>query len=725
MDETALKQRLEALREEIRAHNYRYYVLNAPVISDAEYDALMRELREIEAAHPEWVTPDSPTQRAGAPPADGFVKVRHPAPILSLANAFSAGEVRAWYERIRKLDARVAQSGFVVEPKIDGLTVVLHYREGVFVQGATRGNGEIGEDITANIRTIRAVPLKIPLFPLPPLGGRAGVGGTLTPSPSPTGRGGSMGKIQPSLPSPSRSTPVGLPKGEGMKSGSIPSYLVVRGEAFITKADFEALNARLRAAGEKTYLNPRNTAAGSLRQLDPRVTASRPLTLLVYQIVAVEGGEAPSTQWGVLTYLRELGFPVAHSARKCETLEEAIAYAEDLGARREELPYEIDGAVIKLDDLQVAASLGFVGKDPRGAIALKFPAPEATTTLLDIGVNVGRTGVLTPYAVLEPVEIGGVRVERATLHNFDFIAEKDIRIGDRVLVKRAGEVIPYVIGPIVEARTGAERPYTPPKVCPSCGQPVEHFEGEVAWYCVNAACPAQLVRRVEHFVSRGAMDIVGMGIKIVEQLIRANLVQDVADLYTLKREDLLPLEGFAEKKADNLLAAIEASKTRPLARLINALGIRGVGEVMAAELAKHYPSLDALSAATQEELEAIEGIGPNIAAAIVDWFSRPRNREVLRKLKSAGVWPVEKTAPAEARAPLKGLTFVITGTLPTMSRAEAKDFIQAHGGKVTSSVSRKTDYLLAGENPGSKLQKAQTLGIPVIDEARLREMVGV
>ncbi len=718
MDETALKQRLEALREEIRAHNYRYYVLNAPVISDAEYDALMRELREIEAAHPEWVTPDSPTQRAGAPPAEGFAKVRHPAPILSLANAFSAEEVRAWYERIRKLEARVAQSGFVVEPKIDGLTVVLHYREGVFVQGATRGNGEIGEDITTNIRTIRAVPLKIPLFPPPPSGGMVGVGGSGKPSPPapfPGGEGGGSGKPSP---------PAHLPKGEGGKSGSIPSYLVVRGEAFITKADFEALNARLRVAGEKTYLNPRNTAAGSLRQLDPRVTASRPLTLLVYQIVAVEGGEVPSTQWGVLTYLRELGFPVARSARRCETLEEAIAYAEDLGARREELSYEIDGAVIKLDDLQVAASLGFVGKDPRGAIALKFPAPEATTTLLDIGVNVGRTGVLTPYAVLEPVEIGGVRVERATLHNFDFIAEKDIRIGDRVLVKRAGEVIPYVIGPIVEARTGAERPYTPPEVCPSCGQPVEHFEGEVAWYCVNAACPAQLVRRVEHFVSRGAMDIVGMGVKIVEQLIRANLVRDVADLYTLKREDLLPLEGFAEKKADNLLAAIEASKTRPLARLINALGIRGVGEVVAAELAKHYPSLDALSAATPEELETIEGIGPNIAGAIVDWFSRPRNREVLRKLKSAGVWPVEQTAPAEARAPLKGLTFVITGTLPTMSRAEAKNFIQTHGGKVTGSVSRKTDYLLAGENPGSKLQKARTLGIPVIDEARLREMAG-
>ncbi len=679
-----LRERLEELRREIRAHNYRYYVLNAPVISDAEYDALMRELREIEAAHPEWVTPDSPTQRAGAPPAEGFVKVRHPAPILSLANAFSAGEVRAWYARILKLDARVAQSGFVVEPKIDGLTVVLHYRQGIFVQGATRGNGEVGEDITANIRTIKAVPLRIPVMPRE-------AGGTVREA-----------------------------------GDALPAYLVVRGEAFMHIADFERLNAELAARGEKTYLNPRNTAAGSLRQLDPRVTASRPLTLLTYQIVHAEGGKTPSTQWGVLQYLRRLGFPVAEIARRFERLEEAIAYAETWAEKRATLPYEIDGIVIKLDDLQVAADLGFVGKDPRGAIALKFPSQEVTTLLEDIRVNVGRTGVLTPYAVLRPVEIGGVRVERATLHNFDYIAEKDIRIGDRVLVKRAGEVIPYVIGPVVEARTGAERPFTPPAVCPSCGQPVEHFEGEVAWYCVNAACPAQRVRRLEHFASRGAMDIVGLGRKIVEQLVEAGLVEDVADLYTLEKEDLLALEGFAEKKAENLLQAIEASKTRPLGRLINALGIRGVGEVMAEELARRFPSLDALAAASREELESIEGVGPNIAAAIADWFSRPRNRRLLEKLRTAGVWPRgEPAAPSAAGGaarPLDGLTFVITGTLPTMSRAEAKAFIQERGGKVTGSVSRKTDYLLAGENPGSKLEKARSLGIPVIDEAALRAM---
>lgn len=699
MAENKLRQRLEELKQQIRAHSYRYYVLNAPIISDAEYDALMRELREIEAAHPEWVTADSPTQRAGAQPAEGFVKVRHPAPILSLANAFSAEDVRAWYERILKQDARVAASGFVVEPKIDGLTVVLHYRDGLLVQGATRGNGEIGEDITANIRTIKAVPLKIPLLD------DASVSADAAP------------QRQMTLPLAAEESPV----------AGLPTYLVVRGEAFMFVSDFERLNAELAARGEKTYLNPRNTAAGSLRQLDPRVTASRPLTILTYQIVHAEGGAVPATQWGVLQYLRRLGFPVADMSRRFDTLDEALIYAESWAEERHELPFEIDGIVIKLDDLQVAADLGFVGKDPRGAIALKFPAQEVTTTLEDIRVNVGRTGVLTPYAVLQSVEIGGVMVERATLHNFDFIAERDIRIGDRVLVKRAGEVIPYVIGPVTEVRTGDERIFTLPQVCPSCGQPVEHFEGEVAWYCVNAACPAQRVRRLEHFVSRGAMDIVGLGIKIVEQLVDAGLVEDVADLYTLETDDLLALEGFAEKKAENLLAAIVASKKQPLARLLNALGIRGVGEVMAAELARHYGSLDALMQASAEELEQIEGVGPNIAAAIVDWFSRERNRRVLKKLRAAGVWPQEDASRAAAAAqtsrPLAGLTFVITGTLPGMSRAEAKALIQNHGGKVTGSVSRKTNYLLAGENPGSKLDKAQALGVPVITIETLQKWI--
>ncbi len=670
-----LRQRYEELKAQIHYHNYRYHVLDAPLISDAEFDRLMAELRRIEAEHPEWVTPDSPTQRAGGLPLEKFEKVRHPAPILSLANAFNAEEVRAWFERIRKLDMRVEHTAFVVEPKIDGLSVVLHYQDGMFVQGATRGDGEIGEDITPNLRTVRALPLRIPV-------------------------------------SDSGDHPV-------------PRRVVVRGEAFILLKDFEALNRRLEEAGERTYLNPRNTAAGSLRQLDPQITASRPITLLVYQIVAWEDEKLlpPATQWETLQTLRAWGFPVTDIAQRYESLEEAIAYAESWSRQRDHLPFEADGMVIKIDDLRLAAELGFVGKDPRGAIAFKFPAREVTTLLREIRVNVGRTGVLTPYAVLEPVEIGGVIVERATLHNFDYIAEKDIRPGDRVWVKRAGDVIPYVIGPVIEARRGDEKPYIPPAYCPVCHQPVEHFEGEVAWYCVNAACPAQLVRNLEHFVSRSAMDIAGLGIKIVEQLVEAGLVHDVADLYTLRKEDLLRLEGFAEKKAQNLLNAIQASKSRPLARLINALGIRGVGEVTAAELARHYPDLDALAKASVEELMQIEGIGPNTAQAIVDWFSRPQNQRVLEKLKAAGVWPHSEIAAPSGMAALAGLTFVITGTLKNFTREEAKAFIEAHGGKVTDSVSHTTNYLVVGENPGSKLQKARQLGIPLLDEKALQQLI--
>jgi DNA ligase (NAD+) len=675
------RSRYEDLRSQVNFHNYRYHVLDAPVVSDAEYDKLLNELKAIEADHPDWVTPDSPTQRAGATPSDRFVKVRHPRPILSLANAFGADDARAWYERVRKLDARVGTAKFVVEPKIDGLSVVLHYRNGVFVQGATRGDGEVGEDITANLRTVKSIPLRIP--------------------------------ISPSVKDP------------------VPSYMVVRGEAFIPVKDFEQLNQQLEEAGEKTYLNPRNTAAGSLRQLDPALTASRPLTLLVYQIIYSEGGRIPTSQWELLDYLRRLGFPVTDAAKRFNDIESTIAFAESWNKRRDELTYEADGVVIKIDDLELAASLGFVGKDPRGATAYKFPAREVTTRLMDIRVSVGRTGVLIPNAVLEPVEIGGVVVERATLHNFDYIAEKDIRVGDRVLVKRAGEVIPYVIGPVVDARTGKERKYVPPKVCPVCEQPVEHFEGEVAWYCVNAACPAQLVRNVEHFVSRGAMDIVGLGYKIVEKLIETGAVKDVADLYTLTRKGILAAVTKKDRKtkaeppgklADNLLTSISASSERPLSRLINALGVRGVGEVMAADLSRTFGDLDALAAARADDLMQIEGVGPNIAEAVVDWFGRPANRKVLKKLKAAGVWPVASAGePGAAKeGPLSGLTFVVTGTLPNLSREDAKELIQARGGKVTDSVSKKTDYLVLGAEPGSKFAKAKSLGVKIIGEKELR-----
>ena len=678
MDEEKLHSRLEQLREEVNYHNYLYHVLDKPVISDYEYDHLLAELRQIEEAHPEWITPDSPTQRVGAPPADKFKKVRHPASILSLANAFSTEDVLAWGERIGKLDKRVAKTGFAVEPKIDGLSVVLHYRNGVFIQGATRGDGVIGEDVTNNLRGVRVLPLRLPINP------------------------------------------------EGPKP---PPYLVVRGESFITITDFEILNKRLEEAGEKTYLNPRNTAAGSLRQLDPAITATRTLKLLVYQIVDGEGS-LPKTQVDTIKYLGELGFPVPES-RLYPDLEKAIAACQAATILRDKFAFELDGMVIKVNDLDLAADLGIVGKDPRGAIAFKFPAREVTTQLLDICVNVGRTGVLTPNAVLEPVEIGGVIVAKATLHNFDYIAEKDIRIGDRVQVKRAGDVIPYVIGPVIATRTAGQKPYIPPHTCPACGQEVEHFEGEVAWYCVNIACPAQLIRNLEHFVSRGVMEITGLGIRIVEQLVNAGLVHDVADLYTLKREDLLKLEGFADKKADNLIYAIEASKNRPLRQLITALGIRGVGEVVATDLARDFTNLEALAKVVVPpekglaELQTIEGVGPNIAQAIVDWFDRPANRQVIDKLRRAGVWPQADggpQAPGEA-GPLAGLTFVVTGSLAGFTRQGISDYIQAQGGKVTDSVNAKTSYLVVGENPGSKLDKAKSLGVPILNQDGLQKLV--
>ena len=695
------REHYNQLKQELSFHLYRYHVLDDPVISDVEYDRLMEELKTLEAGHPDWITPDSPSQRAGAAPADRFEKVRHPRPILSLANAFGAQDARAWYERICKLDDRIEKAQFTVEPKIDGLSVVLHYRDGIFVQGATRGDGDVGEDITSNLRTVRAIPLKIPV--------QTTDDEPLTVSHALPGQVSLFAELQ--LPS---------------TVYRLPSYLVIRGEAFIPNKEFEALNKRLEEAGEKTYLNPRNTAAGSLRQLDPGLTAQRPLTLLCYQVVYFEGGKIPTSQWELLQWLRALGFPVTDVARRFDNINEAIAYTETWDKRRDELGYEADGMVIKLDDLSMAAELGFVGKDPRGAIAFKFPAREVTTKLNEIGVAVGRTGVLTPFAMLEAVEIGGVVVERATLHNFDYIAEKDIRPGDRVLIKRAGEVIPYVIGPVVDARTGAEQPYAPPQTCPACGQPVEHFEGEVAWYCVNAACPAQLVRNVEHFVSRGAMDITGLGIRIVEQLIAEGLVRDVADLYTLTKEQLLGLEGFAAKKADNLLAAIAQSKSQSLNRVIAALGIHGVGEVMAADLSRIFPDLGALSQATTADLQQIDGVGPNIAESIVDWFSRPANQNLLAKLKSAGIWPI--VSPSSVLGPssasLSGLTFVVTGTLPILSREGVKEFIEQHGGKVIDSVSKKTSYLVLGENPGSKHEKALSLGVPVIGEAELRKLCG-
>ncbi len=662
------------LKEELSYHSYRYHVLDEPLVSDGEYDRLYHELKALETQHPEWITPDSPTQRIGSAAAGKFAKVAHPAPILSLANAFNKEDLRAWFERIAKLDERVLDAEFVLEPKYDGLTVVLQYEDGLLVRAATRGDGVIGEDVTANIRTMQTIPLQIPV----------------------------------------------------KKSGlSVPRQLVIRGEVLIFLADFEVLNQKLQEAGEKTYVNPRNTAAGSLRQLDPAMTAARPLKIFCYDIVAAsEDVPLPATQWEILKYLKDLGFTTSALPEFSASIDEVIRLWPGWLERRDALPFEIDGVVVKINQRALATDLGFVGKDPRGAIAIKFPAREVSTMLEDIRVNVGRTGVLTPYAVLTPVEIGGVVVKQATLHNFDFIAEKDIRIGDRVFVKRAGDVIPYIIGPIPGTRTGKEQSYQPPQACPTCGLPVEHFPGEVAWFCVNAACPAQLIRHLEHFVSRGAMDIVGLGIKVVEQLVDNALIQDVADLYILKVEDLLKLEGFAQKKADNVVDAITTSRNQPLNRLLTALGIHGVGEVMANDLAQHYKTIDNLRQAPLADLVTLEGVGPNIAQAIVDWFANPVNQKLLEKFRAAGVWPEVKSSAKPAQdLPLVALTFVITGTLPTYGRDEMKELIQEHGGKVTGSVSKNTSYVLVGENAGSKADKAQELNIPMLSEAQLLAMI--
>ena len=672
MAEENIQKRIDTLRAEIRKHNYQYHVLNSPLISDHEYDRLMRELQALESEHSELITPDSPTQRVGGEAAEGFVRVSHPVPILSLSSAYSDDEVRAWFDRIVKLDERVQDALFTVEPKLDGLTVVLHYENGVFTLGATRGDGEVGEDITSNLKTVRSLPLHIPVIP------------------------------------------------NGSKP---PTRLVVRGEAIIYLEDFQKYNLKLEEAGERTYVNPRNTASGALRQLDPSLTALRPIRLLCYDIVDSEG-LVPQEQWEALSYLEALGFPIPSDFTLEADLDAVLARYQDWMRRRDSLPYEADGIVVKLNDLQLSRELGVVAKDPRGAIAYKFPAQEVTTHLDDIGLNVGRTGVITPYAILEPVEVGGVTVRQATLHNFDFIYEKDIRIGDRVLIKRAGDVIPYVIGPVADARTGEEGPFRIPEQCPSCGEALERIEGEVAIYCVNAACPDQLVRNLEHFASRGAMDIEGLGIKVANMLVEARLVDDVADLYSLDVEDLSELEGFADKRAQNLVESIRTSRSQPFPRLLTALGIRNVGEVAAGELASRFGNLHRLSGAVLEELEEVEGIGPKVAKTIIDWFAQSSNKRIIQKLQEANVWP--ELTESEVRGTegvLEGLTFVLTGTLPSLARREAKDLIHLHGGKVTGSISKQTDYLLAGESPGSKLARAQDLGVTVIDEAQLNALI--
>ncbi|MEZ4832903.1 MAG: NAD-dependent DNA ligase LigA [Caldilineaceae bacterium] len=673
---TAMRARADNLRDQVRYHQYRYYVLDDPEIGDAEFDALFRELQALEAEHPDLQDANSPTVRVGGVVSDRFRRVEHPAPILSLANAFGEEELRAWRERLRRLLPEEERSDlvFVVEPKFDGLTVVLHFADGRFVLGATRGDGEVGEDITPNLRTLREMPLRIPANP--------------------------------------------------STDATAPARLVVRGEAYVEVADFESFNQRQEEQGERTYANPRNFAAGSLRLLDSGISARRPLKLWTYEILVKEGGEELTGHWQTLDYLKRLGFPVSPEVRRFADadFEDLVRYVVDWHDLRRRMPFELDGMVIKVDSLAQRQRLGYTGKDPRWAVAYKSGGEEATTKLLDITVKVGRTGALTPNAVLEPVPIGGVTVSAATLHNEDYVRDLDIRIGDTVLVKRAGDVIPKVLRPLPELRDGSEREFHMPEVCPVCGEPVVRHPGEAATYCVNNACPAQLIRRVEHFVSRGAMDIRGFGTKQAELFVAQGYIHDLADIYQLPWAEIAELEGYGEKRVENLKEGVEASKAQPAAHLLIGLGIRFVGGVVAEDIMAHFADIFELMAADEDTLNAIEGVGPKIAESLVEFFALDTNRALVQKFANLGVRTTAEERPqVEADAlPFSGLTFVITGTLPSMSRDEASDYIEARGGKVTGSVSKKTDFLVAGEKAGSKLTKAEELGVPVLSEEDLR-----
>jgi DNA ligase (NAD+) len=659
-------KRAAALRERIEEANHRYYVLDDPTIADAEFDALLRELIDLEAAHPELRTHDSPTQRVGAPASDRFAPYRHARAMLSLANASSEADLRGFDERALKLTGSAVT--YVCELKIDGLAIALDYEGGVLVRGGTRGDGRVGEDVTANLRTVRTIPLRL-------------------------------------------------------RAARTPAFIEVRGEVYLRKSDFRRLNAAREDHGLPIFANPRNAASGGVRQLDPALTAQRRLSFFAYQIASQEGGETVRpTQWASLRFLKTLGFPVNPNIARAESIEEVITFCREWEARRDELDYEIDGVVVKVDDVALQERLGVVARDPRWAIAFKFKAREARTKLTGIVVTVGRTGTLNPNAVLEPVQIGGVTVKSATLHNAAYIKNNDIRIGDTVLVTRAGDVIPRVVGPIAAERTGKERVFRMPDRCPVCGSDVDHPPGEAMSRCTNASCPAQMYERLRHFASRGTMDIEGLGDALAEQLTQRGLVHDIADVYSLDVATLLELERMGEKSVANLVNAIAGSKKRGLARLLNGLGIRFVGEQTAQILADDFGSLDAIAAASEDVLRQSEGIGPEVAGSVHLFFKQPSNRQTIERLRAAGV---EMTAPRRRRitgGALAGKTFVLTGTLAKLTREQASAMIVAAGGKVTASVSKNTDYVVAGDDPGSKFSKAQQLGIPILDEDGLRSL---
>ena len=671
MTKVEARKRARELREQIAYHDYRYYVLDDPVVSDVEFDELERELLAIEERYPDLVTPDSPSRRVGGPPREELGTVRHSTPMRSLDSLMDEADVRRFYERcLRELGReRVALVG---EPKYDGLSVELVYEDGELRVASTRGDGLLGEDVTENIKTIREVPLRL----------RA-------------------------------------------DRGRAPRRVIARGEVYIPISDFAAFNRRREEAAEKTFANPRNMAAGSLRQLDPKITAERPLRIFFWELVAGSSAR-PETQWECLQAMQRMGLRTNDKATRLPDLDAAIDWFARIGAQRDRLEYEIDGCVFKVDSLADQAELGIKSSSPRWAVAWKFPPRQRTTRIVAIEAQVGRTGALTPVAQLEPIQLGGVTVANVSLHNQDEIDRKDIRVGDWVLVERAGDVIPHVVQVIVDRRTGREKRYRLPHHCPVCGGEAVKPPGEAITRCVNTSCPAQVKERIRHFGSRGAMDIDGLGDKLVDQLVERGLVRDVAALYDLTVERLIELERLAEKSAQNLIDAIAASRRGvSLGRLLHALGIPGVGRAVAAELAGHFGSLEALAEATEEVLLEMPGIGPTLATSIHAWFADRHNRELLRRLRARGVAPEAAPAAATAGGPLAGKTFVVTGALESMSREEAEEAIRARGGRATGSVSKTTDYLVAGASPGaSKMKAAEKHGTEVIDERALLALLG-
>ena len=659
MDRKEAEEKIKKLREEINYHNYKYYIENNPVISDYEYDQLLKQLEKLESEYPDLITPDSPTQRVGEQPVEGFKTVKHKVPMLSLANTYSYDEIREFDERVRK---NVGDVEYIVDPKIDGVGVALLYENGVFVRGATRGDGVKGDDITANLKTIRSIPLRL--------------------------------------------------------RGNVLKNIEVRGEVYMPLEGFKKYNREQAEKGGVIFANPRNAAAGSLRQLDPRIVASRPLDIFIYYLSYSD--REFDTLENAFKALKEAGFRTNPLMKKVKTVDEVIEYCDDLEKKRETLDYEIDGVVIKVNSYAQQKQLGETSKNPRWAIAYKFSAKQATTKLKDIVIQVGRTGTLTPVAILEPVKVGGVTVSRATLHNFDELKRKDIRVGDWVLVERSGDVIPQIVKSIKERRTGTEKRKGIPKKCPVCGTEVVRPEGEVAVRCPNKYCPARLKWRLRYYASRDAMDIDHLGEKTIDKLLDAGLVKDIADLYSLKKEDLLKLEGFKEKSAQNLLDSIERSKKQDLSRLIYGLGIRHVGKYAAQLLASKYNSIDELAKASEDELKQIEGLGDKSAESIVTFFSTEENQKLIERLKEIGV----KTREIKKHGlPLEGKKFVFTGKLLTLSRPEASDLVKQKGGIAASSVSKDVDYVIVGDKPGSKYEKAKKLNLRIINEDEFKKLV--